>query len=269
MHTDAFAQPTKPLVVVTGAGAGLGRSLSVAFGRRGIPVVGFGRSLASLEETLAASQNGMFTPMAVDVSQENEVAEAFRAIRAGGGEVSTLINNAAVYPHVDFLHETGASFMRTISVNLGGVVFCTRAALDTMIVTGRGRIINVGSFADLAPQPASSAYSVSKGAARILTQSIVADLADRFPDIVVSTWMPGILRTKMGRADGIDPDQAAEWGVDLALRDDRTLNGVVFDGDLEVLHGRSMKRKVVDALLRRHVPAPRKLGRTDQPSELR
>lgn len=265
MLVDGSAPPVRPLVVITGAGSGLGRSLALAFCNKGVPVVGLSRSETTLEQTLAASPKGLFTPMVVDVSEEAEVRAAFAMIHTKLGNVSVLINNAATYPHVDFLQETGATFMRTVAVNLGGVVFCTRAALDMMTVSGRGRIINVGSFADLAPQPASSAYSVSKGAARILSQALVADLGDRFPDIVVSTWMPGILRTKMGRSDGIDPDDAAEWGVDLALRDDRTLNGAVFDGDIEMVQARSLKRKLLDTLLRRRTPLPRRLSKIEAP----
>jgi NAD(P)-dependent dehydrogenase (short-subunit alcohol dehydrogenase family) len=109
----------------------------------------------------------------------------------------------------------------------------------------------VGTFADLDPIPASSAYAVSKGAARVFTRALVADLAARFPRIVVNDWMPGTLATPMGLPTGLDPAQAARWGTTLALMRDPSLNGTTWLEDHEVLAPRSLKRRVVDRLLGR------------------
>jgi len=138
-----------------------------------------------------------------------------------------------------------------VAINLGGMVNCTRAALEVMVETGRGRIVNVATFADMAPLPASSAYAVSKGAGRILTRALVADLGDRFPGIVITDWMPGMLATRMGVADGLAPEAAARWGAALALWDDPALNGAVFEMDREVLPPQGLKQRVRDLLLLR------------------
>ena len=243
---------TDGIAVVTGAGSGLGRALAVELARQ-MPVVGFGRRPDALQETAALAGN--FTPMPVDVADPQAVAEAFARI----GPVSVLINNAAVYPRRDFLDETGESFARTVQINLGGMVNCSHAALKTMVETGEGRILNVASFADIAPLPASSAYSVSKGAGRILTRALVADLGDRFPDIVITDWLPGMLATGMGIADGLPPETAARWGAKLALWHDASLNGVTFEMDRELLPPQSLKRRLKNKLLLRRSPAPRLL----------
>lgn len=248
------------VAVITGAGGGLGRAMAIEMTRRGVRVCGFGRRLTALQETAALTQGTLFVPKVVDVGDGDAVSAAFAQVQAEVGPVTILLNNAAVYPHVDFLRETPASFMRSVEINLGGVVACTHAALRGMVETGVGRIVNVGSYADVAPLPCSAAYSVSKGAVRILTRALVADLADRFPDIVLSTWMPGVLATEMGLPDGIDPAVAARWGVELALWHDRGLNGIVFQMDREVTEPRSLKRRVKDLVLMRKVPVPRRLG---------
>jgi len=247
------------VAVITGAGSGLGRALAINLANRGLKVVGFGRNKASLQETATLTDKGCFYPMVVDVADSLAVDTAFVAIEKTHGTVTLLINNAAIYPRIDFLDETPDSFQQTMNVNFGGVVICTLTILKSMQQTGLGRIVNVASFADIAPMPASSAYSVSKGAARILTKALVADLADRFPDIVITDWLPGMLATKMGIPGGLDPAIAAEWGAALALWHDPSLNGVTFEQDYELLPPRSLKRRVKDLVLLRKPPVARRI----------
>lgn len=249
--------PKDGIAVVTGAGSGLGRALCVALCQRGFTVAGAGRRAEALADT-AALAGAQFIPLALDVSDAAAVRTAFDALKTRGG-ISLLINNAAVYPKRDFLDESGESFMQTIAINLGGIATCSGAALAQMCETGRGRILNVASFADIAPLPASSAYSVSKGAARILTQALIADLGDRFPGIVIGDWLPGMLQTQMGIPDGLAPDTAAVWGVELALSMDETLTGTVFEMNHELLPPRGIKGRIKDLLLLRR-QRPRRLS---------
>ena len=236
--------------VVTGAGSGLGRALSVELAQQGFTVIGTGRRAEALAET-AAQAGPRFHPLPLDVSDAKAVRSAFAKVKTEHGAVALLINNAAVYPRRDMLDETAESFLETVAINLGGVVACSRAALEQMCKTGRGRILNVATFADLNPLPASSAYSVSKGAARIFTRALIADTADRFPGIVIGDWMPGMLQTTMGIPDGLPPEASAKWGVELALRCDPALTGAVFEQDTEVLPPRGLKGKLKDLLLLR------------------
>ncbi|MDQ7069907.1 MAG: SDR family oxidoreductase [Rhodobacterales bacterium] len=244
------------VAVVTGAGSGLGRALAIELASSGMKIVGFGRRKEALDQT-ANIIGPQFTPMVVDVAIPDEINAAFDEI-AKIGPVTILINNAAVFPRRDCLEETAESFMHTININLGGTFACTRAALQTMTKDGFGRIVNISSFADIAPMPAASAYSVSKGAGRILTRALVADLGDRFPDIVISTWMPGMLATQMGVANGLAPEVAAKWGAKLALWHDRSLNNAVFEMNVEILSPRSLKRRIKDKVLGK-TPIPRVL----------
>ncbi|WP_197918940.1 SDR family oxidoreductase [Thiosulfatihalobacter marinus] len=237
------------MAVITGAGSGLGRALAIELCRRGVPVAGLGRRADALDETAALAGDDFF-PIPCDVSDPASVAAAFDAI-GKHGTVSILINNAGVYPHRDIMDESPDSFMQTLAINLGGTVACTRAALNDMAEIGTGRILNVSSFSDIAPPPCSAAYSVSKGACTIFSRALVADLGDRFPGIVVSTWMPGMLATDMGVPDGLDPALAATWGAALALWQDPSLNGAVFEMDREILPPRGMKSRLRDALLLR------------------
>ena len=243
--------------VVTGAGTGLGRSLARRLAESGARVAALGRRFEQLEETASTSPD--ISPFRCDVSDPIALEKAFSEIRGTIGPVTLLINNAAVYPKRDVFDESHESFMDTIAINLGGTFGATRLALDDMAEAGFGRILNVATFADIAPLPASSAYSVSKGAARILSRALQADLADRFPGIVITDWLPGMLDTPMGIADGLDPDAAALWGTRLALMHDPSLNGTTFEMNREIPPHRSLKRKLRDRLLFRRAPVPREL----------
>lgn len=251
--------PDDGVAVVTGAGSGLGRALALRLVTLGFDVVGLGRRSAALEETQALTRKRRFHPMALDVGRSGQVRSTFAQIAEAHGPVALLFNNAAVYPRRDFLAETPESFMATVESNLGGMVACSHAALAGMAERGRGRIVNVATFADIAPLPTSSAYAVSKGAARVLTRALVADLGDRFPGIVIGDWMPGMLRTRMGISDGLDPALAARWGVELGLRCEAGLNGAVFEQDREILPPRGLKGRLRDLVLLRAGPRPRLL----------
>jgi NAD(P)-dependent dehydrogenase (short-subunit alcohol dehydrogenase family) len=214
MTADIQASPAerRDVAVVTGASSPLGRALTEALARRGVAVAGIAR-----------------VP----------------------GAPTILINGAEVYPHRDILEETPETFLDTVQTNLGGVFACCHAALPQMVIAARGRIINIVTFADVQPAPLAAAYSVSKGAVRILTRALVADLGDRFPDIVITDWVPGTHKPRKGIPDGVDPQLAGEWGANLALMQDRALNGRVFLQDHEYLPHKSLKGRVKDRVLGR------------------
>ena len=252
--------PGDGIAVVTGAGGGLGRALAVELAGRGIAVAGIARRAESLEETAALIPGGGFTGHAADVADGEAVRAAFEAIAAGGRTTAILINNAAIYPRFDFLDEGVPGLMEAVGINLGGMVNCAYYALQQMTATGTGRIVNVTTFADWAPVSGASAYAVSKGAGKIFTKALIADLHDRFPDIVVSDWIPGELATRMGKPHGIRPEDAAKWGADLALWHDRSLTGTLFDRDTEFLPPVSLKGRLKNLLLLKKRPGPRMVG---------
>lgn len=240
--------PDEGRIVVTGGGSGLGRALARRFAEQGFAVTVIGRRLDALEDS-AAGHRGI-APLPLDIADAEAVAEAFAAL-AAEGPIVALVNNAAIYPVEDFLTGSPRTLMGAVAVNLGGTVACSHAALQDMALRGRGRIVNVATFADRAPLPGSAAYSVSKGAQRIFTRALIAETGDRLPGIVISDWIPGALRTDMGLPDGIPPETAARWGAALTLSADRSLMGVTFERDREVPEPVSLKRRLWNVVTRR------------------
>jgi NAD(P)-dependent dehydrogenase (short-subunit alcohol dehydrogenase family) len=250
---------TKPkIAVITETGDGLGRHMAQRMAQKGLRVAVIVRCLKDMTSLAETHDTGTILPILADISDAKALQDTFAQIDAELGTLDILINNAAFHPHRDFLEETPESFWDVMGVNLGSTVACTMLALDRMVPRGHGRIINVATFAGDDPTHLSSAYSVSKGACRILTKAIVTDLGDRFPNIVISDWVPGALKGQMGIPRDIDPEVTAPWGVALALWNDPDLNGATFVQDCELLPSLSLKRRVFNALTRSKI-APRRL----------
>ena len=237
------------VVVVTGAGSGLGRALCRAFHADGCSVVGIGRTPESLEATGEGLGDGRYSFEVADVSRYPDVQSAVAKIIDRHSRIDYLFNNAAVYPKVSFLEETADQWAQTIAVNVNGPANCCKAVLPHMISAGFGRIFNVGSFADYAPIANSAAYSCSKGALHALSKGIVADLAGQTADIEIHEWTPGHLNTQMSDFTGIDPAISAGWAIELAKRPGSERRALLFENDHEVLPPKGLKQRILDRLL--------------------
>lgn len=254
----ARLNPDDGIAIVTGAGSGLGRALTLELANAGFKVAAIGRRRAALEETRSYGGKNQILPFPLDVSRPDQVVQCFDQLGVAHGPIAMLINNAAICPQGDFLGTPPQSFMDTVDINLGGMIACTHAALHNMVHQGRGRILNVTSVSDFAPPPGLSAYAVSKGAGRLLTKALIADLADRFPDIIISDWSPGLLNTRIGARSGEAPELAAKWGAELAQRMDCDLMGSLFRKSTEILPEKSFPARFTDTVLRRKI-VPRSL----------
>lgn len=237
------------VVVVTGAGSGLGRALCQAFYAQGCFVVGIGRTSKSLEETGNSLGADRYSSEIADVANFEQVQQAIANIIDRHSRIDYLFNNAAVYHKVGFLEETPEQWAQSIAINVNGPANCCKAVLPLMLKNGFGRIFNVGSFADFAPIPESAAYSCSKGALHALSKGIVADLASHDADIEIHEWTPGHLNTQMSDYTGIDPAISAGWAVELAQRPASPRKALLFENDHEVLPPRGLKQRILDKIL--------------------
>lgn len=218
---------------MTGAGSGLGRALAIGLVERGAIVIGFGRHETSLSETAAAATISGFTTHVVDVSDSDAVNRAVQQVIGQFGKIDVLFNCAAVYPKTSFLEQDAEDWMATLAINVGGVANCCRAVLPHMIEKKSGRIINVGSFADRAPIPCSSAYAASKGALHALTKAMAADLGESCSEIVFVEWIPGHINTRMSDYTGLDPSACVDWAIKTIVAPSGRSNVMMFVQDRE------------------------------------
>ena len=236
------------VVVITGAGSGLGRALAEGLVKNGAIVIGFGRHENKLKETETHIANEDFYWRVVDVSQADSVADTIKSLHSQFGHIDVLINNAAIYPKISFLDQLPQEWMETININVGGVVNCCHSVLPIMMQQGHGRIINVGSFADQGVIPLSSGYSASKGALRALTKGIAVDFGEQYPDIILIEWIPGHLNTQMSDYTGIDPRTCVDWAINLINLPENDPSPRIFVSDEEWFPAKGLRERLKEKL---------------------
>jgi NAD(P)-dependent dehydrogenase (short-subunit alcohol dehydrogenase family) len=171
---------TAKVAIVTGAGSGIGRAVSLALLNAGWAVALAGRRAALLEETaaLAAEAESRALPHATDVADPESVLALFEATKARFGRLDLLFNNAGTgAPPVPLEELSVEQWRRVVDVNLTGAFLCTQAAFRQMKDQDPrgGRIINNGSISAHVPRPRSVAYTATKHAITGLTRSTSLD----------------------------------------------------------------------------------------------
>jgi len=169
---------TTGVAVVTGAGSGLGRSISRALLAAGWQVAAAGRRWAPLQETVATAPAGAALPVLTDVTVPDSVAALFAAAGNRWGRVDLLVNNAGIFGPAGAVDEISvADWRRAVDTNLTGAFLCCQQAVGMMKAQDPpgGRIINNGSISAHAPRPGSAAYTTTKHALTGLTKSVSLD----------------------------------------------------------------------------------------------
>jgi NAD(P)-dependent dehydrogenase (short-subunit alcohol dehydrogenase family) len=168
------------IALVTGAGSGIGRAVSLALHSAGYAVVLAGRRAAELERTaaLAAPAEGKLLAVPTDVSDPEAVRALFARTRETFGRLDVLFNNAGLgssgVPTEELSYEQWSA---VVAVNLTGAFLCAQQAIRLMKAQNPhgGRIINNGSISAHAPRPHSVAYTATKHAITGLTKCISLD----------------------------------------------------------------------------------------------
>ena len=199
---DAGGRPLDGMVaLVSGGGRGIGRLLGARLAGAGAAV---GLIARSGDELAAAASEihragGMAAAAVADVTDQRATAAAVAELRERLGTVDVLVNNAGVSGPVGPLWEApAAEWWRAVEVNLGGAFALTQLALEQMIPAGRGRIINITSYAGVYRWPLLSAYAASKAALVKLTETLAEET--RPHGVSVFSVDPGLLPIGLGEA---------------------------------------------------------------------
>ena len=167
------------VAIVTGAASGIGEASAIRLAEEGAVVVCADLDLAGATRTADSidAGGGRAIPFGIDISDSKKCDEIVATTIEKFGAVDILVNNAGVNLPGVFHEVTNATIEKTLSVNVMGAMYLTRAALPHMLKNSRGSIVNMSSVNGLVSEPFLSVYSASKGAIVMFTRGIALDYA--------------------------------------------------------------------------------------------
>jgi short-subunit dehydrogenase len=193
--------------VVTGAGSGMGRALTLRMIRAGARVAAVDYNREALEETknLVADPAKLSTHL-VDVTDYSQVNALVGEVADQHGCVDGLVNNAGImHPFGSFTELPLAHMEKVVAVNWWGVVYLLKAFMPTLLARPEAQIVNVSSMGGFLAMPNISVYGASKAAVKMLSEVLMLEL--KHTSIQTSVVFPGSVVTHFA-ANSPDLDEA-------------------------------------------------------------
>jgi len=184
--------------VVTGGGNGIGREVVLQLIRRGARVAAVDLSVEGLAETerLAAAPAGRLTTHTLSVADRD-------AVVAAHGQVDGVLNIAGIIQRFVHVEELSIEEIeKVMAVNFWGTLYLDTTFLPLLKARPQAALLNVSSMGALVPVPGQGAYGASKGAVKLLTETLYAEL--RGTDVAVTLVFPGAIGTNITGNSGVE-----------------------------------------------------------------
>jgi NAD(P)-dependent dehydrogenase (short-subunit alcohol dehydrogenase family) len=183
---------TNKIVIITGAGSGIGKATAIHFAKYGATVVVSDINLESAQKVAdeIATNKGKALAVKANVAKFEDVENLINTTVEKFGSLDVIVNNAGIGPNLLKTHESLLKdWDRVISVNQTGVFYCMKVALQQFLKQGHGNIVNIASLAGLKASPNNISYSASKFAVVGMTKSAAMEYATK--NIRVNAVCPG------------------------------------------------------------------------------
>lgn len=200
------------VALITGAASGIGRATAIRLAEEGAAVFLCDINEDGLAETVAALPAGSQSEAhSLDVTDSNACNNAVDACVARFGQLDVLCNIAGIAMCSHMTEITDEQWRRTLSINVDGVFFMSRAAMPHLLAR-KGNIVNMASSAGLGGQAYNSAYCASKAAVVMFSKSLALEYGKQ--GLRVNAVCPGFVKTPLTAAfsmpDGADPELMAK-----------------------------------------------------------
>ena len=206
--------PAGKVIVVTGAGSGIGREVALELLRRGARVAGVDLNAATLAETaaLAGEQSGNLATFVLDITDRAGVEALPDQVAGRFGAVDGVINCAGIIqPFVKLNELEYAAIDRVFDVNWRGTLYMTKTFLPILLSRPEAHIVNVSSMGGFLPVPGQTAYGASKAAVKLFTEGLHSEM--RGTRVRVTVVFPGAVATNITTNSGVEiPASAAQEG---------------------------------------------------------
>ncbi|MEZ5077089.1 MAG: SDR family oxidoreductase [Solirubrobacterales bacterium] len=230
-----MGQLESTVAVITGAGRGIGRAATLAFLAAGAQVVALSRDPGELEATAGlAGDSASLEILTGDVSRIEDVEAAVAVAEDRFGNLTTIVNNAAVQTPGTVVDTPLEEFDRMMDVNVRGVFLGCRVAIPALIEGGGGSIVNIASINALVAEKNLAVYTATKGAVMMMSKAIALDYADA--GIRCNAVCPGFVDTPLNvpHYESLGGRQALEDGladfqpIGRAIRESEIADSIAF-----------------------------------------
>jgi NAD(P)-dependent dehydrogenase (short-subunit alcohol dehydrogenase family) len=200
------------VIVVTGAGSGMGRQVALEGLRRGARVAAVDLNPTTLAETAElANAPDRLSTHELNITNRGAVNALPREVIADFGAVDGVVHCAGIIqPFVRFNDLDDHAVERVFAVNWWGTVYLNRAFLPILLRRPEGHIVNVSSMGGFLPVPGQTIYGASKAAVKLFTEGLHSELAGT--NVQVTVVFPGAVATNITANSGVDipisPEQA-------------------------------------------------------------
>ena len=193
------------VIVLTGAGSGIGRELALKLLAKGAQIAGVDVNAVSIAETkrLAGRKSCEFEGITADITDRNAVEQLPKLVQARFGTVDGVINNAGIIqPFLPLINLDYTTIDRLLSVNLLGTLYVLKAFVPHLMTRPEAHVVNLSSMGGFVPVPGQTIYCAAKAAVKLMSEGLASELLNT--NITVTVVFPGAVATNIAGNSGIE-----------------------------------------------------------------